>query len=112
MNKNTQQKDKFPYIRWLGGACLGAILGYSHTMHFDRATDTIITLHSFWFYFLILAICGVIPMLIAYKRQIKNANKAYWFSFASMCAPAGIVWFVIGLCIAIFDKKFEKDSKN
>ena len=103
------QKD-FPYIRWLMGAVLGASLAYSSYYNVLSYYDYE-TVHSFGFYFFLAAIIGLIPMLIAYGREIEKANAVYWFSFAAMCAPAGIIWFVIGVCMAIFGKKVGEKFK-
>ena len=54
---------------------------------------------------------GLVPMLIAYIRNTKNANKIYWFAFATMWLPFWWVWFTIAMLMAIFDKKIDNNTK-
>lgn len=112
MEKDVKTRNTFPYKIWLFGALLGAVLAYSDNMSFNPGKDIITTTHPFIFYLFLLAIIGLLPIYIAYKKNIKNAIKAYWFAFAAMCAPAGIIWFIISLCIAIFGKRVENISKK
>ena len=107
MEKNAKITNAFPYKIWLFGALLGAILAYSDNMSFNPGKDLITTAHPFILYFLLLAIIGLLPIYIAYKRNIKKADIAYWFAFAAMCAPAGIIWCITSLCMAVFGKKSD-----
>ncbi len=112
--KNTDRNDKIPMVRLVTGALLGALLAYTstvNTLSFNDITLVRETKLPYLFYFVFLLIIGCIPMMIAYKRSIKNANIVYWFSFAAMCAPAGIVWFLVSLIMAICGKEQIKDKR-
>ncbi len=107
MKENIKPTHLFPYKIWLFGALLGAVLAYSDNMSFNPGKDIIITTHPLILYFLLLSVIGLLPIYIAYKRNIKKADIAYWFAFAAMCAPAGIIWFITSLCMAVFGKKSD-----
>lgn len=68
--------------------------------------------YSFIFYFFFALIVGLVPMTIAYRRNLSNANKVYWLIFASMCAPFGLVWFIVALFFAIFGKTQKIVNKS
>lgn len=103
---NNIQKDerKFPTARLFIGAALGVLLSLNKAIFSWGLTPDVYW--TYWLYGYVLSlIIGFVPMIIAYTRKIKNANKVYWFAFAAMCLPGFLIWFLIALFMAIFGKK-------
>ena len=117
-NKLSTKKpssDSFPIKRLIWGALFGALIAYSsykNTASFNTITLVRETHLPYLFYFVFALIIGFIPMLIAHTRNTKNANKVYWFSFAAMCAPLGVIWLITALIMAIFGKPKNHAQNN
>ena len=107
MNKKIYEQKKeikkeFPYGRLVAGSVLGAWFSYYSPQNMQDFNN------PFILYLIFAAVMCSIPMLVAYKRNIKKDELVYWLAFLSPWLPAGIVLCVIALGIAIFGKKLEK----
>lgn len=107
MKDNT--KNRFPLFRLVIGSILGGLLAHisSLTAINDTAIYKVPLLQALIFSF----IFGLIPMYIAYNRDIVKKEIVYWLAFLSMVLPFGIIIFLIALFLSIICKN-NKDLIN
>ena len=90
---------KIPFILLMIGAFIGSTLAYILGQ---------IPLNMGWLgAFIGSLITGIIPIFIAYTRDVKDVKLIYAFSFAAMCLPLWLLWFLIALILALSGKKIS-----
>lgn len=93
---------KVPISLLIVGAILGSILA-TLTNHFEHVSSQI----NWIVYFVCSLTIGIIPIFTAYTRDVKDIKLIYAFSFAAMCLPLWLLWFLIALILALSGKKIS-----
>lgn len=114
-------KNKFPYLRLIFGILIGILISYILSVYgiknlifknFGKEISFIEAMqyvsYTKWIITQIIwSIIGMLPIVIAYKKNSINKNLIYWFSFFGLLINIGIINLLFIIWAAI-DKPGKK----